>query len=127
MNIAVILRSIDTDSSVIDYIEQRIRLVFGRNRYAIKKATVTLSETGRQKGGTDKQCRIQIKPEGLSSIIVVEQRENLKAAIEKGLAKARHNLTKKLGRKRYSNVSENYRLLRAPLTLDGQLIAAKKT
>ncbi len=123
MKVAIVLRKIDADSSILEYIERRFTFAFGRTRHAIQNATVTLSDVNGPKGGVDKQCRILIKPEGLPNVVVTEEQQNLQTAIDRCMSRASQNLTRKLKRKQFALRGKNFRIKQTPLTLDGQLIS----
>lgn len=123
MKITMVLNKIDVDNTILDYIERRFTFVFGRTRYAIQKATVTLSDVNEPKGAADKQCRILIQPEGLPKIVVTEQQRSLQAAIDRCLARVNQSLTRSLAKKRDLLRDEQFRVTQTPLDLQGQMIS----
>ncbi len=123
MKITMVLKKIDVDNTVLDYIERRFTFVFGRTRYAIQKTTVTLSGIDDPKSVAEKQCRIVIQPEGLPKIVVTEQQESWQAAIDHCLARANQVLTHSLAKKRDLLRDEQFRVTQTPLDLQGQMIS----
>lgn len=80
--------------------ERRIRSVLSRFDERIKKVSLWLSDVNGPKGGSDKNCQVQVVIAGKAPVIVEETRENLYVAINRALERASQSVVRKLGRER---------------------------
>lgn len=87
------------DPEVENYILRRCAFAFSRMQHAIERTSVTMTDVNGPKGGIDKQCRIVIKPEAMSPIVVSEQQSTLKLAVDRAIARASRSLARQLKRR----------------------------
>ncbi len=74
-------RHFDLTPALSNYVESKVRLMLGRYKNKIVKISVSLSDINGPKGGEDKCCKIIVKPESTSSIVVQETAANMYDAI----------------------------------------------
>lgn len=99
MKLSINFRNMRGSGNIINYIDQRLSFIFASTRHEIERTTITVSDIDGLKGGIDKQCKVVIKPSGLTEIVIAETRENILQAIDLCLARASRSLNRKLKRR----------------------------
>ena len=100
MQIDIQCRRLNLTRGLRGFGERRIRSVLSRFDERIKKVTLWLSDVNGPRGGSDKNCQVQIDILGKSPVIVEETRENLYVAINRALERSGQTVMRKLGRER---------------------------
>ena len=88
MQIDIQCRRLNLTRRLRGFGEQKIRRVLSRFDERIKKVTLWLSDVNGPKGGSDKNCQVQIVISGKSPVFVEETRENVYVAINRALERS---------------------------------------
>lgn len=88
------------NAAAIAHIHRRISFAFSNVKHEINSASITVADVNGPKGGLDKQCRVVIKANGISDVVVSEKQSSIYHAIDRCLARARQNLARRLKRRR---------------------------
>ncbi|MFT5225928.1 MAG: putative sigma-54 modulation protein [Polaribacter sp.] len=102
MNIQVKFRNIKRSSAAIKQVGDRLSLAFTRVQDAIQSVSIIISDVNGPKGGIDKLCRISIRSAHLPDIVITENQPRIGAAIDRCIARARQNLSRKLKQNKQS-------------------------
>jgi ribosome-associated translation inhibitor RaiA len=79
--------------------EQRPNVVLRRISHRIDHISITLTDDNGLRGGVDKQCRVRVEVRGLGVVTTDARHDNLLAAIDKALRRARRIILKRLKRR----------------------------
>lgn len=95
------LRSLgfDLTGALRDHVSRRLAHACGHLGDRVRRVEVVLSDENGPRGGRDKRCRVRLVPAGLPAVHVLEQQEDLYAAIDRALARAAHALARRNGRR----------------------------
>ena len=104
MNIQVKFRNIKKSSGAIKRVSKRLvlALAFARAQDTIQSVTIIVSNVNGPKGGVDKLCRLLIKSDHMPDIVITENQANIRAAVDRCIARARQTLFRKLKQNKQS-------------------------
>lgn len=100
MEVEIQARKLPLSRKLRRYAEQRVRSALTRFDERITKVSLWLSDVNGPKGGTDKNCQVQISIAGKPDVIVEETRANLYVAVNRALERAGLTVVRKLTRQR---------------------------
>jgi ribosomal subunit interface protein len=86
--------------AIVRHVEARVAAALGWASQSIVNVVVRLDDVnGGHRGTSDKLCRIVTQVRGLSSVVAEFMHQDLYAAIDEAVARARHGLSKQVGRR----------------------------
>jgi putative sigma-54 modulation protein len=100
MRIEIQARKVSLPSRLRRQIEHRIRAALTRFDERIMRVSLWLSDVNGPKGGSDKNCQVQIVMPGKPDVVIDETRDNLYSAINRALERAGQTVVRRLDRKR---------------------------
>jgi hypothetical protein len=74
--------------------EHRTRFVMRRLSWLVPRARIQLSDVNGPRGGLDKQCRVEVKAQGSSSVVITSIARDWRSAIDEALARAARALVR---------------------------------
>lgn len=102
MKRSISFRNIEENDVGEDYIDRRLSFAFSHIQHAIESTLITIHDVNGPKGGSDKLCKVVVKPKRLPSVVIVDQQASLKLAIDRSISRASQNLSRRLKRMRDS-------------------------
>ena len=100
MRISIQARQFSLTRALRRHTEQRVRNGLARFDERIMKVSLWLSDVNGRKGGSDKNCQVQIVIPGAADVVVEETQANLYAAINRAIERAGLAVVRKLDRQR---------------------------
>ena len=100
MRIEIQARRVSLPRRLRSHTEKRVRAALDRYDERIMKVSLWLSDVNGPKGGTDKNCHLQIVMPGKSDVVIEETRANLYLAINRAIERASQTVLRKLDRQR---------------------------
>lgn len=100
MKLLLKARNIKLDPTTKAYLKHRASFAFARSRDLIRTLTITIADVNGPKGGSDKQCKVLIRTNNLSDIVITETQSNLKESIDRALTRSSQNFLQHLKRKK---------------------------
>ena len=82
------------------HVRRRLGQALGRFRDRVQWARVWLKDVNGPRGGTDKQCLVQVRVKGASDIILQEREADAHRAFDRAAARVVYALMRQLGRQR---------------------------
>lgn len=99
MRMSIISPNIRLDDALRRTAERRLNIVLRRISDRIDHVSITLTDDNGLRGGVDKHCRVRGEVRGLGIVTTDARHENVLAAIEKALRRARRIILKRLKRR----------------------------
>jgi ribosomal subunit interface protein len=109
MRIEIQARKIPLSSRIRRHSERRLRAALTRFDERIMRVSMWLSDVNGLKGGSDKNCQLQIVMPGKPDVVVEETRDNLYAAINRAIERAGQAVVRKLD-KNHTRVKRSPRI-----------------
>jgi ribosomal subunit interface protein len=100
MRIEIQARKLSLPGRLRRQTERRIRAALTRFDERIMRVSLWLSDVNGPRGGSDKNCQVQIVMPGKPDVVIDETRDNLYAAINRALERAGQTVVRRLDRKR---------------------------
>jgi ribosomal subunit interface protein len=100
MRIEIQARNVSLSSRLRRQTEGRIRAALTRFDERITRVSLWLSDVNGPKGGTDKNCQVQVVMTGKPDVFIEETRDTIFAAINRALERAGQVVVRKLDRNR---------------------------
>lgn len=100
MKLLIKARKIKLEATTKEYMKHRVSFAFARARHLIRTLTITIADVNGPKGGNDKQCKVLIRTNDLSDIVITETQSNLQASIDRALTRSSQNLLQRIKRKK---------------------------
>jgi len=72
--------------------ERRVRFVLRRLGWLVPRAEVQLSDVNGGRGGIDKRCQVELKTDGVGSVVVTSVANEWRTALDRALARAARSL-----------------------------------
>lgn len=88
MQIDIQARGLDLTPALRQYAERRLSFALSRAQDHIRNITVRLSDINGPRGGVDKQCQLQVRLDGMPSVVIQNTDENLYAAVDRAADRA---------------------------------------
>lgn len=92
--------------------ERRVRFVLRRLGWLVPRAEVHMSDVNGPRGGQDKRCQVELRTDGVGSVVVASMATDWRTALDKALTRAARLLT------RQSRRQGDFRRMRQRLTAD---------
>ena len=100
MRIDIQARRFSLTRALRNHAERRVRIGLTRFDERIMKVSLWLSDVNGPKGGSDKNCQVQIVIPGKPDVVVEETQANLYVAINRAIERAGQTVVRKLDRQR---------------------------
>ena len=100
MRIEIQARKLSLSRKLRRQTETRIRAALTRFDERILRVSLWLSDVNGPKGGSDKNCQLQIVMPGKPDVVIDETRDNLYLAINRAIERAGQTVVRKLDRRR---------------------------
>jgi ribosomal subunit interface protein len=78
------------------HVQDRLRFTFSRFAGRVRRVLVTLSDINGPRGGLDKRCLIEVRLDGLSSIVIQDVQNDLYIAIDRAAGRAARSVLRRL-------------------------------
>lgn len=91
-------RGIDATGEIREYASRRIGFALGRFADRIVRITITLADINGPRGGTDKSCRISIRPLRMDQFHVTAETDRIHESIDLAAERAKRALSRRLDR-----------------------------
>jgi len=79
-------------SGLRDLTERRVRFVLRRLGWLVPRAEVHMSDVNGSRGGIDKRCQVELKTDGVGSVVVTSVANEWRTALDNALARAARSL-----------------------------------
>jgi ribosomal subunit interface protein len=99
VRISIISANIRLDDPLRRIAERRLNVALRRILDRIHHVSIRLKDDNGLRGGVDKQCRVRVEVRGLGIVTTDARHDNLLAAIDKALTRARRIILKRLKRR----------------------------
>jgi hypothetical protein len=85
----VLFESRDPDGARLrELAERRVRFAMRRLTWLVPRARVQLSDTNGPRGGVDKRCRVEFRPDGSPPVVITAVARDWRSALDSALARA---------------------------------------
>ncbi len=98
MEVAIYAGDFTVTDAIREHIERKLRLTLTRLRSHIESVSVRLEDINGPKGGLDKCCSIKVFIAHTPTVIIKEVREDMYEAIDTGVHRLAHVVTRKIER-----------------------------
>lgn len=68
--------------------ERRVRFAMRRLTWLVPRARVQLSDTNGPRGGVDKRCRVELRPDGVQPVVITAVARDWRSALDSALTRA---------------------------------------
>jgi putative sigma-54 modulation protein len=109
MNVLIRLISLETSTTLSQFIEGTVRQRFARLSHEIDEVCVRVSDVNGPRGGLDKQCQVTVRGRAVASFHVEELGENSYASVDLAVTRAAHAVKRGLQRSRRSRKESSVR------------------
>ena len=99
MQIAIQAHGFSLTDSLEQHVQDRLRFAFSRVSGRVRRVLVTLSDINGPRGGVDKRCLLEVRLDGLSSVIVQDIQTDLYTAIDRAAGRAARSVMRRLALK----------------------------
>lgn len=99
MHIAIQAREFPLTSALEKHVQDRLRFIFSRVADRVRRVRVTLSDINGPRGGIDKRCLIEVRLDGLSSVVIQDVQSDLYIAIDRAAGRAARTVLRRLSMK----------------------------
>jgi predicted transcriptional regulator/ribosome-associated translation inhibitor RaiA len=96
VNIRAIGVNVDDDTR--EYLRRKLGRKLGKFAMRIERVSVRLRDANGPRGGVDHQCQVKVVLSRLPSVVVEEQRDTVRAAIDAAMSGATRSVSRALGR-----------------------------
>ncbi len=96
--VAIRAIGVDVDDDTREYVRRKLGRKLGKFATRIERVSVRLRDVNGPRGGIDHLCQVKVVLSRLPSVVVEEQRETVKAAIDAALSSATRSVGRVLGR-----------------------------
>ena len=105
MQIAIQAHGFSLTDALEKHVQDRLRFAFSRVSGRVRRVLVTLSDINGPRGGVDKRCLLEVRLDGLSSVVIQDIQTDLYTAIDRAAGRAARSvmrrLTLKISKRRY--------------------------
>jgi len=110
MQIDIQARHLSLTGSLRRYVERRLKFAMKRCDEHIQRLVIRLSDINGPRGGSDKQCHIQVVMAGMPDVVIEDTRTDIYAAIHRALDRAAQVVSRKINRrqKRHKHVVSRF-------------------
>ena len=99
MQIAIQAHGFQLTETLEQHVRDRLRFTFSRVSGRVRRVLVTLSDINGPRGGIDKRCLMEVRLDGLSSIVIQDVQANLYLAIDRAAGRAARSVMRRLALK----------------------------
>ncbi len=96
--VAIRAIGVDVDDDTREYVRRKLGRKLGKFATRIERVSVRLRDVNGPRGGVDHQCQVKVVLSKLPSVVVEEQRETVRAAIDAALSGATRSVSRAIGR-----------------------------
>ena len=96
MQIAIQAHGFSLTDALEKHVQDRLRFAFSRVSGRVRRVLVTLSDINGPRGGVDKRCLLEVRLDGLSSVVVEDIQTDLYTAIDRACGRAARSVMRKL-------------------------------
>ena len=96
MVIAIQSRGFPLTDAIEDHVHTRLSFTLARGGDRIGRVVVRLSDLNGPRGGIDKRCLIEIKLDGLSTVVVEDVQSDLYTAIDRATGRVGRTVNRRL-------------------------------
>jgi len=96
MQIAIQAHGFSLTDALEKHVQDRLRFAFSRVSGRVRRVLVTLSDINGPRGGVDKRCLLEVRLDGLSSVVVQDIQTDLYTAIDRASGRAARSVMRKL-------------------------------
>ena len=96
MQIALQADGFSLTDALEKHVQDRLRFTFSRVAGRVRRILVTLSDINGPRGGVDKSCLIEVRLDGLSSIVIQDVQADLYTAIDRAAGRAARSVLRRL-------------------------------
>jgi ribosomal subunit interface protein len=100
MHIDIQARGFTLTVGLREYVERRLRFVFGSTRRSVRRISVRLSDQNGPRGGDDMRCRMQVSLAAAPSVSIEDTETNLYVAIDRAADRLGRTVTRRIERLR---------------------------
>jgi len=100
MQIDIQARGFKLTEGLREYVERRLRFVFGSTRRSVRRISVRLSDQNGPRGGDDMRCRMQVSLAAAPSVSIEDTEANLYVAIDRAADRIGRTVTRRVERLR---------------------------
>ncbi|MFT6153226.1 MAG: ribosomal subunit interface protein [Bermanella sp.] len=118
MKVQVKARHFALTNELKQYVKRRLKFALGSRFDQVKRVEVMLSDINGPKGGEDKSCKILLKINGQTDVVVDDVQSHLYSAIDRAAGRASRTVSKRVTRlkhkaKRFKNAIKTIKAARA--------------
>jgi ribosomal subunit interface protein len=99
MQIAIQAHGFSLTDAIEKHVQDRLQFTFSRVAGRVRRVLVTLSDINGPRGGIDKRCLIEVRLDGLSSIVIQDIQKDLYTAIDRAAGRAARSVMRRLALK----------------------------
>jgi ribosomal subunit interface protein len=99
MQIVIQAHGMSLTDALEKHVQDRLRFTFSRVAGRVRRVLVTLSDINGPRGGVDKRCLIEVRIDGLSSIVIQDIQTDMYTAIDRAAGRAARSVMRKLALK----------------------------
>lgn len=99
MQIAIQAHGFSLTDTLEKHVKDRIRFTFSRVSGRVRRILVILSDINGPRGGIDKRCLVEVRLDGLSSVVIQDVQADLYLAIDRAAGRAERSVTRRLALK----------------------------
>jgi ribosome-associated translation inhibitor RaiA len=99
MQIALQADGFSLTDALEKHVQDRLRFTFSRVAGRVRRILVTLSDINGPRGGVDKRCLIEVRLDGLSTVVIQDIQTDLYIAIDRAAGRAARSVMRRLALK----------------------------
>ena len=99
MQIAIQAHGFSLTDALERHVQNRLQFAFSRVSGRVRRILVTLSVINGPRGGVDKRCLLEVRLDGLSSVVVQDIQTDLYTAIDRAAGRAARSVMRRLALK----------------------------
>jgi putative sigma-54 modulation protein len=96
MQISIQAHGFSITDALEKHVQDRLRFAFSRVSGRVRRVLVTLSDINGPRGGVDKRCLLEVRLDGLSSVVIQDTQTDLYTAIDRATGRAARNVIRRL-------------------------------
>jgi ribosomal subunit interface protein len=96
MQIDIQARGFPLTEALENHVQTRISYTLSRAVSRIRRVVITLSDLNGPRGGVDKRCLIQVRIDGLSTVVVEDIQSDMYTAIDRAVGRAARTVMRRL-------------------------------
>jgi ribosomal subunit interface protein len=116
MQIAIQAHGFSLTDALEQHVQDRLRFAFSRVSGRVRRVLVTLSDINGPRGGVDKRCLLEVRLDGLTSVVVQDIQTDLYTAIDRATGRAARSVVRRLAVKTSRRRQHHIRHLDAAIT-----------